>query len=174
MVGNVAAEPTPLQSNSSRRNWLILALVGVLSAGVLAWCAYRGIRSWLDPRSEQHLSVSDAARLGLDFELPPEATDVNFYQRTFPDRVIVVDFTIGEQRFLDWAKGRGWQAEKIVGSVTVWPPARHGNVRPEVEITDGYCYHTIRRGKPNTFLIVYNRAESRAYYSFHSEPPQEN
>lgn len=107
-------------------------------------------------------------RVRLD--LPDAASDIRFYQHLRPHQVVVVDFAITEDVFLEWAARQQWKSKPIVGSVAIWPRSACGDRATVVTVTDGHGYHTIRRGEPDTLSVTYDRGTRRAFYSFRSKP----
>src|SRR5438034_3216126 len=126
---------------SPRRFALLLVVVGSLV--VLTIAAYAPVARWLTRSRGEHLTLAEAqGRVRLD--LPAGASDIRLYQHLHPDQVVVADFALTEDDFLDWAARQGWKPRRVVESVTVWPRSAFGDRSTEVTVTDGYGYHTLR------------------------------
>ncbi|HXG12507.1 MAG TPA: hypothetical protein VNK04_22315 [Gemmataceae bacterium] len=150
----------------------LLYLALVVGVPALALFMARGpILRWFTASSGEHLTFDEASRSGIALDLPPEASDIRFYQHLQPDRVVIVDFAIGEDAFLQWAERQGWQPQKITGSITIRPRAAFGDRNTTVEVRDGYFAHTLLPEESETFSVVYDRSSGRAYYHFDSAPP---
>jgi len=153
------------------RRLLYLALVlGVLALAL--FMARAPLLRWFTSSSGEHLSFDEASRLGIQLDLPPEASDIRFYQHLQPDQVVIVDFAVSEEAFLRWANRQGWTPEKVGGSITIRPRAAFGDKSTAVEVRDGYFAHTLLPDEPDTFSVVYDRQSGRAYYHFDSSPPR--
>lgn len=130
---------------------------------------YAPTARWWTQSSGEHQTLGEArGRVRLD--LPDWTADVRFYQHLRPKKVVVVDFAIADDAFLEWAARQGWKPDPVVGSVTVWPRSAFGDWATVVTVTDGHGYHTLRRGEPGTFSVTYDRGTRRAFYGFRSEP----
>jgi hypothetical protein len=159
----------PIRGTATSPGRFALYLAAVGGFVVLAIAAYGPCARWLTRSRGEHLTLAEAqGRVRLD--LPAGASDIRFYQHLHPDQVIVVDFAATEGDFLAWAAQQGWKPERVVGSVTIWPRSVFGDRSTMVTVTDGYGYHTLQRGAPNTFSVTYDRGTRRAYYQFSSEP----
>lgn len=160
------SEPTSRGTRLPRRFVRVLIGIGVVTALIMS---YAPTARWLTRNRGEHLTLTEAkdrARVAL----PDTATDIRLYQHLHPGRVVVVDFAITENDFLEWAARQGWKPERIVGSITIWPRSGFGDRVTVVSVTDGLSYDTITRGRPNTFSVTYDRGTQRAYYQFSSEP----
>lgn len=155
-------------------HWQRLVFIGlVLGVLVLAlFMARAPLLRWATASSGEHLSLDEANKYDLQLELPPEASDIRFYQHLEPDQVVIIDFAISEEGFMKWAKRQGWTPEKVRGSITIHPRASFGDRSTKVEVKDGYSHHNLVPGEPNTFSVVFDRPSGRAFYQFHSEPIQ--
>lgn len=146
--------------------WLLLGFESVVLFGTML---YAPTARWWTRSSGEHLTLG-MARGQVRLDLPDGAADIRFYQHLQPAEVIVVDFAIAEDVFLEWASRQGWKPKPIVGSVTICPRSAFGDRATVVTVTDGQDYHTLRRGEPDTLSVTYDRATQRAFYSFRSEP----
>jgi hypothetical protein len=161
--------PPPGRAKLSPRARLGL-VVAVAGCAALLYAAYAPAVRWYTRTRGEHMTAEQVRGL-VAVDLPAGAADVRFYQHLRPDRVVVVDFAVDENGFLEWAARHGWRPEPIGGGVTVWPRLGFGDRKSEVVITDGYTYRNPRqRAAPNTVLVLYDRVRRRAYYSFWSAP----
>lgn len=120
----------------------------------------------------EHLTLAEA-RGRVQLELPDTAADIRFYQHLKPDQVVIVDFAISEDAFLQWAATRGWKLNSRIGSLTIQPGLRFGDPT-RITISDGYILRHIFRGEPNPFSVTFDRKTMRVYYWFSSEAPGDN
>jgi hypothetical protein len=146
--------------------WLLLGFGSVVLFGTML---YAPTARWWTRSSGEHLTLG-MARRQVHLDLPDGAADIRFYQHLQPDEVVVVDFAITEDVFLEWAARQGWKPNPVVGSVRIWPRSAFGDWATVVTVTDGHGYHTLRRGEPDTFSVTYDRGTRRAFYSFRSRP----
>lgn len=155
------------QRRFSRRQFTVLVAVGCVIA--LMFVVYVPLLRWWKRSHGEHLTFAEVnGRVRLN--LPPVASDIRFYQHLHPDQVIVVDFAISKDDFLEWAARQGWKPEPVVGGITIWPRSDFGDRAAVITVTNGYGYHTLRRGEPNCFSVTYDRGTQRAYYEYCSEP----
>jgi hypothetical protein len=148
----------------------LVALIGLLGLSV---AAYTPAARWLTRSRGEHRTLEEATgRIRLD--LPAGASDIRYYQHLHPDQVVVVDFAITEDGFLEWANRQGWKPRQVFGEITIWPRSAFGDRATVVNVTDGLDYTTLSRGARNTFSVTYDRGTRRAYYEFCSEPRGEN
>ena len=120
----------------------------------------------------EHLTLAEAQGR-FQLALPETAADIRFYQHLKPDQVVVADFAVSEDAFLEWAKQQGWEPKPIQGTRTMRPGLRFGEATT-VLITDGYSHINIFRGEPNPFSVTFDRKTKRVYYWFSSEAPGDN
>jgi hypothetical protein len=156
---------------------LTLLGAGIICVVVLVTCVYPPLARSYTTSHGAHLTLAEARQRDIQLDLPPEASDICFYQHLKPDQVVRVDFAITEDAFLTWATRQGWRPEKSDesgGGVKMWPGYDSGFGDTQVHVTDGYFYHTWERGMPNTFSVLHDRRSQRAAYSFHSEPGKED
>jgi hypothetical protein len=143
-------------------------VVGITATLLLAENVFTpAVQRWTSIKDE-HLAFSDA-KGQIPLDLPADASDIRFYQHTFPDQVVAADFAISETSFLEWAKRLSWNPKPIQGSITVWPRSAFGDKVTEVQITNGLFDTNDSRGQRNVFSLVYDRAHQRAHYGFRSE-----
>ena len=139
--------------------------VAVLLA-FIAWCAFLVVRG---PRIGEHVPAAKAPIRGL----PKEATDVCYLVRApfWPNTAY--EFTISEEGFRNWAKGRGWELEEIgeepatIHRYAFFAPI--DGVAGQAHVTDGLWYgwrdpQNIDFGR----AAVFDRQDMRAYYFLHT------
>lgn len=162
---------TSLCATPSKRRFVFL-LVGIVAFVLLTVVGYAPFFQWLTHSRGEHLTLAEA-KPSVHLELPEGASDIRFYQHCHPDKFIKVDFAIAEDAFLQWAAQQGWSPKPVAGSITIWPRSAFGDHDTVVHVADGYTYHNIFRGEPNTFSVTYDRATKRAYYELTSEARDE-
>lgn len=171
-----------LTSRDSGNRWAntfvsptLFAIFSVVSLSTFAWLPGLVTRSGLGVLpavANRHLS---------SFQVPTEASDVNFRHAIFNAEIDVADFEISKTDFLAWAARNHWKLETIGGSAgpdrnALLHPARVAPVAPRL---DGrYEVHEVREGyvmdesmspgnnqSDSRLAVLYDRQEGRAYVS---------
>lgn len=149
-----------------------MTIVGVAAVVVLAAACNAPPAPPSGVDQGEHLTLAEAQGR-VQLELPETAADIRFYQHLKPDQVVVVDFAVSEDAFLQWAAARGWKLNPRIGSRTIQPRLRFGDPT-KITISDGYILHHVFRGMPNPFSVTFDRKTKRVYYWFSSEAPEDN
>jgi len=140
----------------------------IILLGILACVAWVGLIVYARTMDGEGSAPSVAALrranppYNLAEVLPPESSDIVYYWRLH-DAYQIVNFTVDEPSFVEWARGRGWSVEVIAGYpfqlVRVCEPGGWTTAA----VSDGYC-----AGGPERHgwwgRAVYDRRTARAYY----------
>jgi hypothetical protein len=116
--------------------------------------------------SGRHVPYEDVSHRMIGKAIPPEATDIDFYQHF--SQIQQADYSIAPDAFLSWVRSNNWEAKPIgEQDARVWPLAE--DQLDPVEIRDGFRV-TIFDPQDNgaTGYIVYDADRKRAYYRFNS------